>query len=60
MCVVYKIRATYATAAVLAYHAISLWVPIVFGTIAFVRVRATLDEPLRPRPDELLRPRPAE
>jgi uncharacterized membrane protein YbhN (UPF0104 family) len=50
-CVLYKISATYATAAVLAYHAISLWVPTVFGTIAFVRVRRDIDKPLVPRTD---------
>jgi hypothetical protein len=36
---------------VLAYHAISLWVPTVFGTIAFVRARRDLDKPLVPRTD---------
>jgi uncharacterized membrane protein YbhN (UPF0104 family) len=50
-CVLYKISATYATAAVLIYHAISLWVPTVFGTIAFVRARRDLDKPLVPRTD---------
>jgi uncharacterized protein (TIRG00374 family) len=50
-CVIYGISATYAAAAVLAYHAISLWVPTVFGTIAFVRARRDLDKPLVPRTD---------
>ena len=35
-----------AAAAVLLYHALVLWIPTVLGTIAFVRVRRTLDEPL--------------
>jgi hypothetical protein len=34
------------TAAVLVYHAISLWVPGLLGTVAFVQLRRTLpDEP---------------
>jgi hypothetical protein len=42
-----------AAAAVLVYHAIVLWVPTLLGTIAFLRLRATIDEPLvlrGPRP----------
>ncbi|HWH95813.1 MAG TPA: lysylphosphatidylglycerol synthase transmembrane domain-containing protein [Baekduia sp.] len=35
-----------AAAAVLVYHAIVLWVPTLLGTIAFVRLRPTLHEPL--------------
>jgi uncharacterized membrane protein YbhN (UPF0104 family) len=35
-----------AAAAVLAYHAIVLWVPTLLGTIAFLRIRRTLDEPI--------------
>lgn len=35
-----------AAAAVLAYHALVLWIPTLLGTIAFLRVRATIDEPL--------------
>jgi uncharacterized membrane protein YbhN (UPF0104 family) len=42
-----------AAAAVLVYHAIVLWVPTLLGTIAFLRLRATIDEPL-----VLLPPRP--
>jgi uncharacterized membrane protein YbhN (UPF0104 family) len=44
-----------AAAAVLVYHAIVLWVPTLLGTIAFLRLRATIDEPLRLGP---ARPRP--
>jgi uncharacterized membrane protein YbhN (UPF0104 family) len=51
MSVLYGIRATYATAAVIVYHAISLWVPTIFGTIAFVRARRDLDKPLVLRPE---------
>jgi uncharacterized membrane protein YbhN (UPF0104 family) len=46
MLVLYKVRAVYATGAVLAYHAISLWVPTAIGTVAFLRARAELDQPL--------------
>jgi len=35
-----------AAAAVLAYHAIVLWIPTLLGTIAFLRVRRTFDEPI--------------
>jgi uncharacterized membrane protein YbhN (UPF0104 family) len=35
-----------AAAAVLVYHAIVLWIPTLLGTIAFLRVRRTFDEPL--------------
>ncbi len=50
MLVLFGTSATTATAGVLLYHAAALWVPTVFGTIAFLLVRRTLDEPLRPRP----------
>jgi uncharacterized membrane protein YbhN (UPF0104 family) len=36
------------TVAVLTYHAISLWVPAVLGSVAFVRLRATLQQHARP------------
>jgi uncharacterized membrane protein YbhN (UPF0104 family) len=35
-----------AAAAVLVYHAIVLWIPTVLGTIAFLRLRATIAEPV--------------
>lgn len=42
-----------AGAAVLAYHALVLWIPTLLGTIAFLRLRGTLDEPLvLARPEE--------
>jgi len=52
----YGFSAAPAAAAVLAYHAIVLWIPTLLGTIAFLRVRRTFDEPLvlrdprQPRP----------
>ena len=36
MLVLYGVGGTVATAATLAYHAISLWVPALWGTIAFI------------------------
>ena len=36
------------TVAVLTYHAISLWVPAAVGSVAFVRLRATLQRDERP------------
>jgi uncharacterized membrane protein YbhN (UPF0104 family) len=40
-----------AAAAVLAYHAIVLWIPTLLGTIAFLRLRRTIDEPVVLRPE---------
>lgn len=46
MLVLYGASATDATAGVIVYHAIALWVPTVIGTIAFLLLRRTLHEPL--------------
>ena len=43
--VIYGVDATQATAAVLVYHAIALWVPAVVGTIAFLLLRRDLMDP---------------
>jgi uncharacterized protein (TIRG00374 family) len=50
MLVLYGASATTATAAVLVYHAIALWIPVLWGTISFLLLRRSLDEPLVPRP----------
>lgn len=50
MLILYGAPAAPATAAVLIYHAIALWVPTVFGTIAFLLLRPTLGQPIQPRP----------
>ena len=44
-----------ATSATLAYHAISLWVPAIWGTIAFIVLQKTKKQPiiLRNPPEEL-------
>jgi uncharacterized membrane protein YbhN (UPF0104 family) len=59
MLVLYGVGGTVATAATLAYHAISLWVPAVCGTIAFVVLQKTKKHPIVLRnPPEELRPGP--
>ena len=50
MLVIYGARATNAAAATLVYHAISLWVPAMWGTVAFVILRRTRCQPLELRP----------
>jgi uncharacterized membrane protein YbhN (UPF0104 family) len=50
MLVLYGTSATTATAATLVYHAISLWIPAMWGTIAFLLLRRTRREPLELRP----------
>jgi uncharacterized membrane protein YbhN (UPF0104 family) len=46
-----------AAAAVLVYHAIVLWVPTLLGTLAFLRLRPTLSEPIVLGPERLPRSR---
>jgi uncharacterized membrane protein YbhN (UPF0104 family) len=48
----YGVNATAAATAVLVYHAIWLFVPLVIGTVAFLRLERHLDEPL-PEPDAI-------
>ena len=60
MLVLYGVGGTVATAATLAYHAISLWVPAIWGTIAFIALQRTKNQPIFLRnPTEELRPRAA-
>jgi uncharacterized membrane protein YbhN (UPF0104 family) len=49
--VLYGAGATSAATAVLVYHAIVLWIPTLLGTVAFLRLRRTLDEPLKLKPE---------
>jgi uncharacterized membrane protein YbhN (UPF0104 family) len=44
--VLYGLPATKAAAAVIVYHAVALWIPAVWGTIAFLVVRRSRGEPL--------------
>jgi uncharacterized membrane protein YbhN (UPF0104 family) len=48
--VLYGAAPAAAAAAVLAYHAIVLWVPTLLGAAAFYRLRRTIDEPVVLRP----------
>jgi uncharacterized membrane protein YbhN (UPF0104 family) len=47
--VLYGVNATAATAATLVYHAIALWIPAVWGTVAFLVLRRTRRDPLKLR-----------
>jgi uncharacterized membrane protein YbhN (UPF0104 family) len=56
--VLYGVGGTVATAATLVYHAISLWVPALWGTVAFVLLQKTKKQPVVLRnPTEELHPR---
>ena len=50
MFVLFGVEATAATAATVVYHAISLWIPAMWGTAAYVVLRLTRNKPLEPRP----------
>ena len=50
MLVLYGVAATPAAAATIVYHAIALWIPAMWGTLAFLILRRTRHEPLTPRP----------
>jgi hypothetical protein len=50
MFVLYGVSATHATAATLVYHGISLWVPAMWGTVAYLLLRRTRGQPLILRP----------
>lgn len=49
MFVLYGVSATTATAATVVYHAISLWIPAMWGTVAFLLLRRSRGIPLRLR-----------
>ncbi len=50
MFVLFGLGASTATAATLVYHAISLWVPGMWGTVAFLLLRRSRGQPLALRP----------
>jgi uncharacterized membrane protein YbhN (UPF0104 family) len=50
MFALYGVGATTATAATVVYHAISLWVPAMWGTVAFLILRRQRKQPLNLRP----------
>ncbi len=49
MLVLYGVSATPSAAAAVVYHAIALWIPALWGTFGFIRLRRSLSEPLVPR-----------
>jgi uncharacterized membrane protein YbhN (UPF0104 family) len=49
MLVLYGVQAAPAAAAAVVYHAIALWIPAIWGTFGFIRLRRSHD-PLTPRP----------
>ncbi len=46
MFVLYGVNDTRATSATIVYHAISLWVPATWGTIAFLLLRRSRNQPV--------------
>lgn len=50
--VLYGVDARSAAAATLVYRGISLWIPAIWGTVAYIVLRRTRDRPLRPRSGE--------
>jgi uncharacterized membrane protein YbhN (UPF0104 family) len=61
MFVLFGVNATKATSATVVYHAISLWIPAMWGTVAYILLRRSRDQPLtlRPSREERRRPRNA-
>jgi hypothetical protein len=59
MFVLYGVSASHATAATLVYHGISLWVPAMWGTVAFLMLRKTRGQPMPLRPGRRQWPGPA-
>jgi uncharacterized membrane protein YbhN (UPF0104 family) len=57
MFVIFGVSATLATAATVVYHAIALWVPAMWGTVAFIILRRTRHEPITLRPPREVRRR---
>ena len=50
MFVLYGVNATHATAATVVYHGIALWVPALWGTLAFLILQRGRGQPLQLRP----------
>jgi uncharacterized membrane protein YbhN (UPF0104 family) len=57
MFVLYGVSATLATAATVVYHAIALWVPAMWGTVAFLILRRSRGRPIQLRPPREVRQR---
>jgi uncharacterized membrane protein YbhN (UPF0104 family) len=60
MLVLFGVNATTATAATLVYHAIALWIPALWGTIAFLVLQRTKGQPLKLREPRSSRRRSSE
>jgi uncharacterized membrane protein YbhN (UPF0104 family) len=50
MFALYGVSATLATAATVVYHAIALWIPAMWGTVAFLLLRRSRGQPIQLRP----------
>lgn len=50
MFVLFGVTASHATSATIVYHAISLWVPATWGTVAFLLLRRSHGQPITLRP----------
>ncbi|MGO9790908.1 MAG: hypothetical protein ACLP8S_15850 [Solirubrobacteraceae bacterium] len=57
MLVLYGVAAAPAAAATLVYHAISVWIPAMWGTGTFLVQRRTRHQPLTARPTLVVRRR---
>jgi uncharacterized membrane protein YbhN (UPF0104 family) len=55
MFALYGVGTTMTTSATIVYHAISLWVPATWGTVAFILLRRSRNEPLVLRPSRSVR-----
>lgn len=55
MLVLYGFNDTMSTSATIVYHAISLWVPATWGTIAFLLLRRTRNQPVHWLPERVRR-----
>jgi len=57
MFVLYGVNDTLATSATIVYHAISLWVPATWGTVAFLLLRRSRNQPVHWLPPRVRRER---
>jgi len=55
MFVLYGVNDTRATSAIIVYHAIALWVPAIWGSVAFLLLRRSRNEPVKWLPPPLRR-----
>lgn len=55
MFVLYGVNDTLATSATIVYHAISLWVPASWGTVAFLLLRRSRNQPVHWLPERVRR-----